>query len=99
MIDNGVGITRDDRKKLFKLFGKVTNTRGMNTQGIGLGLVISENIVNQFGGQIGVRSCYGKGTHFAFSFLLAESLEESDVWILEKRLLIFILTRIIYIRW
>lgn len=40
----------------------------MNTQGIGLGLVISENIVNQFSGNIGVKSKYGKGTTFAFSF-------------------------------
>ena len=50
VIDTGVGITKEDRKKLFKLFGKVTNTKGMNTQGIGLGLVISENIVKCFDG-------------------------------------------------
>lgn len=31
VIDTGVGITKEDRRKLFKLFGKVTNTRGMNT--------------------------------------------------------------------
>ena len=42
----------------------------MNTQGIGLGLVISENIVNQFQGKIGVVSKYGVGTTFAFSMKL-----------------------------
>jgi len=46
----------------------------MNTQGIGLGLVISENIVKAFDGQIGVKSKYGKGTKFSFSFLLEKAI-------------------------
>ena len=79
MIDSGVGITKEDRKKLFKLFGKVTNTRGMNTQGIGLGLVISENIVKCFDGQIGVRSRFGKGSHFAFSIVLDSVNDNNDL--------------------
>jgi signal transduction histidine kinase len=44
--DNGIGIKRNDQLKLFRLFGKLQNTKGMNTQGIGLGLVISDNIVS-----------------------------------------------------
>ena len=57
----------------------------MNTQGIGLGLVISENIVKAFGGRIGVKSKPGKGTKFAFSILLGkdddapEDLMRNDV--------------------
>ena len=70
VIDNGVGIRKEDRKNLFKLFGKASNVRGMNTGGIGLGLVISENIIKCFDGQIGVKSRYGRGTIFAFSFVL-----------------------------
>jgi len=62
VIDTGIGIKPVDRLKLFKLFGTLQNTRQMNTQGIGLGLVISENIVKAFEGSIGVKSCYGKGT-------------------------------------
>ena len=49
----------------------------MNTQGIGLGLVISENIVKCFDGQIGVRSRFGKGSHFAFCIAL-DSMEDDD---------------------
>ena len=45
----------------------------MNTQGIGLGLVISQNIVNEFDGKIGVKSKYGVGTTFAFSINLYQS--------------------------
>ncbi len=54
MIDTGIGIKKKDKAKLFKLFGCLQNTKQMNTQGIGLGLVICENIVNAFNGNIGV---------------------------------------------
>jgi signal transduction histidine kinase len=68
--DSGIGIKRQDRIKLFRLFGKLQNTRGMNTQGIGLGLVISDNIVEQFSGRIGCKSRYNHGSTFMFSILL-----------------------------
>lgn len=48
VIDSGIGIKPKDKLRLFKLFGCLSNTRQMNTQGIGLGLVISENIVKSF---------------------------------------------------
>lgn len=70
VIDSGVGIKREDRMRLFKLFGKIANTSSMNTGGIGLGLVISEQIVKCFDGNIGVKSRYGQGSMFAFSILL-----------------------------
>ena len=44
----------------------------MNTQGIGLGLVISENIVKAFQGTIGVKSKYTYGTKFAFSIIIGK---------------------------
>lgn len=70
VLDTGIGIKAEDKRRLFKLFGTVSNTRQMNTNGIGLGLVISENIVKVFGGDIGVKTKYGKGSKFAFSILL-----------------------------
>ena len=62
VMDTGIGIKKKDKLKLFKLFGTLQSTRSMNTQGIGLGLVISEKIVKSFGGTIGVKSKYGRGT-------------------------------------
>ena len=50
----------------------------MNTQGIGLGLVISENIVKAFNGRIGVKSKYKKGTKFAFSIILGKEEDFVD---------------------
>lgn len=42
----------------------------MNVHGIGLGLNISKNIVEQFGGKIGVESVEGRGSTFKFTLKL-----------------------------
>lgn len=42
VLDTGKGIKKKDMGKLFKLFGYVSNAEGLNTHGIGLGLVISQ---------------------------------------------------------
>ena len=52
----------------------------MNTQGIGLGLVVSDNIINCFDGKIGVKSRYGHGSKFAFCILLDDP-EDWNNWI------------------
>ena len=45
VIDSGIGISEKDQGKLFRLFGFVQDTKQMNTSGIGLGLVISDQLV------------------------------------------------------
>ena len=71
MIDTGVGIPYDKQNQLFKLFGFVKDTASMNTNGIGLGLVISENIVNMFDGVIDFHSIPDEGSTFIFTFKLS----------------------------
>ena len=73
VIDSGVGISEDNQQKLFQLFGFVQDTQSLNTNGIGLGLVISKQIVNQFGGEINVKSNLGEGSTFWFTFRLESS--------------------------
>jgi signal transduction histidine kinase len=70
VIDTGIGIAKDDQKKLFKLFGFVQDSKQMNTKGIGLGLVISEQIVTQFNGDITFESEKDVGSTFTFRFML-----------------------------
>ena len=70
VIDTGIGISKKEKLKLFKLFGCLQSTQQMNTQGIGLGLVISEKIIKAFDGLIGVNSKQGVGTIFVFSIVL-----------------------------
>jgi hypothetical protein len=48
----------------------------MNTNGIGLGLVIIDNIVNKFGGKIGFYSKEFEGSEFFFTFKLESELTE-----------------------
>ena len=57
--DSGIGIKKEDQSKLFKMFGSIKDSkRKFNTQGIGLGLVISKMIVQKFGGEIKFKSKY-----------------------------------------
>ena len=70
--DTGLGIKDEDKEKLFKLFGFVQDSANANTHGIGLGLVIIENLVSQFGGKVWFESEYGKGSTFYFRFKLED---------------------------
>ena len=66
-MDTGIGIQPKDQSKLFKLFGFVQDSKQMNTKGIGLGLVISEQIVTQFDGKIYFKSEPNKGSTFTYT--------------------------------
>ena len=66
--DSGVGISKENQAKLFKLFGFLEDTQGKNKNGVGLGLVISKQIVEQFDGDITIDSELGVGSRFRFSF-------------------------------
>ena len=50
VVDTGVGISKNGIKKLFSLFGKLQNSLSINKKGIGLGLMISQQIIHAFGG-------------------------------------------------
>jgi signal transduction histidine kinase len=65
--DNGLGISKENQKKLFKLFGKVDNDQNMNKKGIGLGLYICKMIANQFEGDIFLESELNIGSIFTFT--------------------------------
>ena len=69
--DNGCGISLQDQEGLFKLFGKVQSSQSLNKKGIGLGLYISNQIVEQFGGnKIHLESEKDIGSTFTFKFKL-----------------------------
>ena len=54
--DTGVGISPEDMPKLFTRFGKLHRSSEMNHDGIGLGLTIVKQIIEQSGGEINVHS-------------------------------------------
>lgn len=65
--DSGQGIKPGDLEKLFGSFQQVDTKKNRNKEGTGLGLAISKQLVENMGGQIGVRSGYGKGSEFYFN--------------------------------
>ena len=66
--DTGLGISKKDQKKLFRLFGTIENDRNLNKKGIGLGLCICKMVSTQFGGDVYVNSKLNRGSIFLFEF-------------------------------
>ena len=65
--DTGIGIRKEDQKILFDAFQRVEMDRNRYVEGTGLGLTISQNLVNMMVGVIEVESEYGKGSRFFFT--------------------------------
>ena len=62
--DEGVGIKQEDYDKVFKKFSRLENHLTSTTQGNGLGLYITKQLVENMGGQISFTSEINKGTTF-----------------------------------
>lgn len=69
--DNGIGISAENKEKIFERFYRVDEGRGSNTAGessTGLGLSIVKQVVDDHKGTIVVNSELGKGTEFIVTF-------------------------------
>ncbi len=62
--DTGIGISRQDRKKLFSAFSQVDDALNRNYQGTGLGLVICQELVRLMRGTLTLKSTPGVGSSF-----------------------------------
>lgn len=64
--DTGIGIKEKDLDSIFTSFQQLDSKRNRNIEGTGLGLAIAKEFVNLMGGEIHVKSKYGKGSTFSF---------------------------------
>ena len=72
--DTGAGMTKEEIGTLFSRFGKLHRTTEMNHEGIGLGLTIVKNIVEQSKGMVSAHSDGpGKGSNFCCSFQVSKA--------------------------
>ncbi len=68
--DNGPGIDPKDHAMIFERFRQVGDTLTGKPQGTGLGLPISRQIIEHFGGRLWVESAAGQGATFSFTLPL-----------------------------
>ncbi len=74
--DTGVGIPKDQQGRVFTKFFRAANAIRMETEGSGLGLFITKNIVEAHGGKIWFESEENQGTTFHLSLPVEEKFKE-----------------------
>jgi PAS domain S-box-containing protein len=67
VIDTGIGLSEEDRPKVFEKFKQIGDTLTDKPPGTGLGLSICKHIVEYHGGKIWVESALGTGSTFSFT--------------------------------
>lgn len=75
--DTGIGIPGEKQEEVFNRFVKLNSF----SQGTGLGLSICKMLIEKLGGEIGLKSQFGKGSTFWFTLPL---IKEEEVTLLES---------------
>ncbi len=67
VIDTGIGIAEEDKMKLFAPFTQIDTSKSRRYGGTGLGLALTQRLIELHGGEISVTSEEGKGSTFSFN--------------------------------
>lgn len=64
--DTGIGIKKEDMDKLFSEFERIEEKRNRNIEGTGLGMAITQSLLELMDSSLHVDSVYGEGSEFSF---------------------------------
>ena len=71
--DSGIGVSPEEKKKIFDAFSQADVSTNRKYGGTGLGLSISSQFIQYMGGELEIQSEVGEGTSFYFSLNLEKS--------------------------
>jgi PAS domain S-box-containing protein len=69
--DSGIGIAKEEWKKIFKPFYRI---KGTHADGTGIGLSLVKQLVHLMGGEVGMNSTLGEGSDFWFSIPVVKNV-------------------------
>jgi signal transduction histidine kinase len=79
VVDRGIGISEAERSQIFEKFTRADRPEVRNVGGTGLGLYITQSLIQLQNGQLWVRSEPGEGSTFAFSLPFAQGTRAIDM--------------------
>jgi hypothetical protein len=88
--DSGIGLTQEQQEKIFEAYSQATASTARKSGGTGLGLTISNKIMNAMGTELEVESEEGEGATFFFVITMKVDtqpsipVEEKEVEVVEK---------------
>jgi len=78
VVDSGIGIPDEGKKRLFQLFSQVDTSTTKIYGGTGLGLSIAKRLVTLMKGEIGMESVQNRGSTFWFTAMLKRSEKQTS---------------------